>query len=70
MQSLRRSTSEVKVNIIHGGRRHYRIRHQPGAGLKAVVIGFNTRADAGAERRPKEPGVDIRYYNIIYDAVG
>jgi translation initiation factor IF-2 len=36
---------------------------------KAVVIGFNTRADAGARRLAEGNGVDIRYYNIIYDAV-
>jgi translation initiation factor IF-2 len=35
----------------------------------AVVIGFNTRADAGARRLAEANGIDIRYYNIIYDAV-
>ena len=36
---------------------------------KAVIIGFNTRADAGARKAAESFGVDIRYYNIIYDAV-
>src|SRR3569832_1603518 len=36
---------------------------------KAVVIGFNVRADAGARKLAENNGVDIRYYNIIYDAV-
>ena len=36
---------------------------------KAVVIGFNTRADAAARKLAEHSGVDIRYYNIIYDAV-
>ena len=36
---------------------------------KAVIIGFNTRADAGARKLAENNGVDIRYYNIIYDAV-
>jgi translation initiation factor IF-2 len=36
---------------------------------KAIVIGFNTRADAGARKLAEGNGVDIRYYNIIYDAV-
>jgi translation initiation factor IF-2 len=36
---------------------------------KAVIIGFNTRADAGARKLAEGNGVDIRYYNIIYDAV-
>jgi translation initiation factor IF-2 len=34
-----------------------------------VIIGFNTRADAGARKLAESNGVDIRYYNIIYDAV-
>jgi translation initiation factor IF-2 len=34
-----------------------------------VIIGFNTRADAGARKLAEGNGVDIRYYNIIYDAV-
>jgi translation initiation factor IF-2 len=36
---------------------------------KAVVIGFNVRADAGARKLAEGNGVDIHYYNIIYDAV-
>ena len=36
---------------------------------KAIIIGFNTRADAGARKLAEHNGVDIRYYNIIYDAV-
>ena len=64
------STDEVKVNVVHGG---------VGAitesdinlalASKAVVIGFNTRADAAARKLAESSGVDIRYYNIIYDAV-
>jgi translation initiation factor IF-2 len=36
---------------------------------KSVIIGFNTRADAGARKLAENNGIDIRYYNIIYDAV-
>jgi len=36
---------------------------------KSVVIGFNTRADVAARRLAESQGIDIRYYNIIYDAV-
>ncbi len=36
---------------------------------KAVIIGFNTRADTGARKLAESSGVDIRYYDIIYDAV-
>jgi translation initiation factor IF-2 len=36
---------------------------------KAVIIGFNTRADATARKLIESAGVDVRYYNIIYEAV-
>jgi translation initiation factor IF-2 len=36
---------------------------------KAVIIGFNARADAMARKLAESNGVDIRYYNIIYEAV-
>jgi translation initiation factor IF-2 len=36
---------------------------------KAVIIGFNTRADVAARKLAESAGVDIRYYNIIYEAV-
>jgi translation initiation factor IF-2 len=36
---------------------------------KAVIIGFNSRADALARKLAENNGVDIRYHNIIYDAV-
>jgi translation initiation factor IF-2 len=71
VQSLQKlSTSEVKVNIIHaavGGITESDINLAQAS--KAVVIGFNTRADAGARKAAESFGVDIRYYNIIYSAV-
>ena len=39
------------------------------AASNAVIIGFNTRADAAARKAAESSGVDIRYYNIIYDAI-
>jgi translation initiation factor IF-2 len=36
---------------------------------KAVIIGFNVRADAGARKLAEGNGIELRYYNIIYDAV-
>jgi translation initiation factor IF-2 len=36
---------------------------------QAVIIGFNTRADAGSRKLGEQNGIDIRYYNIIYEAV-
>lgn len=70
-QSLQKlSTSEVRVQIVHaavGGITESDINLAIAS--KAVVIGFNTRADAGARKLAENNGVDIRYYNIIYDAV-
>jgi translation initiation factor IF-2 len=36
---------------------------------KAIIIGFNVRADSGARKLAEGNGVELRYYNIIYDAV-
>jgi ribosome-binding factor A len=69
VQSLQKlSTDEVRVQVVHRRGRHQRNRRQPGVASKAIIIGFNTRADAGAQAG-RSNGVDIRYYNIIYDAV-
>ena len=71
VQSLQKlSTDEVRVNIIHAG---VGAISESDVNLaqasKAVIIGFNTRADSGARKTAESFGVDIRYYNIIYDAV-
>ncbi|MGA9162886.1 MAG: translation initiation factor IF-2 [Thiobacillus sp.] len=64
------STDEVKVNIIHSG---VGAITESDVNLalasKAVLIGFNVRADASARKLAESSGVDIRYYNIIYEAV-
>ncbi|ATE59584.1 translation initiation factor IF-2 [Thauera sinica] len=71
VQSLQKlSTDEVRVNVIHAGvgavsESDVNLAQASGA----VIIGFNTRADAGARKLAESFGVDIRYYNIIYDAV-
>jgi translation initiation factor IF-2 len=39
------------------------------AASDAIVIGFNTRADAAAREAIKESGVNVRYYSIIYEAI-
>jgi translation initiation factor IF-2 len=39
------------------------------AASKAVVIGFNVRANAQAKQAADSQGIEIRYYNIIYDLV-
>lgn len=71
VQSLQKlSTDEVKVQVVHGavgGISESDVNLAIAS--KAVIIGFNTRADAGARKLAENNGVDIRYYNIIYDAV-
>jgi translation initiation factor IF-2 len=64
------STSEVRVNIIHtavGAISESDVNLA--AASKAVLIGFNVRADTGARKLVETMGVDLRYYNIIYEAV-
>lgn len=66
----RLSTDEVKVNVIYsavGGITESDVNLALAS--KAVIIGFNTRADAMARKLAENAGVDIRYYNIIYEAV-
>jgi len=64
------STDEVKVNIIHTGVGAISESDvNLASASKAVLIGFNVRADAGARKLIESLGVDVRYYNIIYQAV-
>ena len=64
------STDEVKVNIIHTGLGAITESDVNLAlASKAVIIGFNARADNMARKLAQTGGVDIRYYNIIYEAV-
>lgn len=63
-------TEEVKINIMHSGVGAI-IESDINLALasKAVIIGFNSRADLGARKLIASSGVDVRYYDIIYDAV-
>jgi translation initiation factor IF-2 len=64
------STSEVRVQIVHaavGGITESDVNLAVAS--KAVIIGFNARADGQARKLAEANGVDIRYYNIIYDAI-
>ncbi len=71
VQSLQKlSTSEVRVQVVHagvGGISESDVNLAVAS--KAVIIGFNARADASARKLAEANGVDIRYYNIIYDAL-
>ena len=67
---LKLSTAEVKVQIVHaavGGISESDVNLAIAS--KAVIIGFNVRADLGARKLAEGNQVDLRYYNIIYDAV-
>jgi translation initiation factor IF-2 len=67
---LKLSTDEIKVQLVYAG---VGAISESDVNLaiaaKAVVIGFNTRADAGARKLAEGNGIDLRYYSIIYDAV-
>jgi translation initiation factor IF-2 len=67
---LKLSTDEVKVQLVYaavGGISESDVNLAIAS--KALIIGFNTRADAGARKLAESNGVEIRYYSIIYDAV-
>jgi len=64
------STDEVKVTVVSrgvGGITESDV--QLAAASKAIVIGFNVRADSAARDAINETGVDVRYYSIIYEAI-
>ena len=67
---LKLSTDEVGVQVLQSGvggitESDIILAHASGA----AVIGFNVRADKLARERAKRDGVEIRYYNIIYNVV-
>jgi translation initiation factor IF-2 len=67
---LKLSTDEVKVTIVHsavGAITESDVNLALASG--AVVVGFNTRADATARKLIESSGVDVRYHDIIYDVV-
>jgi translation initiation factor IF-2 len=64
------STEEVQVKVIASGLGGITVSDvQLAAASRALVIGFNVRADAGARDAVKETGVEVRYYSIIYEAI-
>ncbi|MFI4978934.1 MAG: translation initiation factor IF-2 [Nevskiales bacterium] len=70
-ESLRKLPSaEVKVNVVSsgvGGISESDI--ELALASRAIIIGFNVRADSVARRRIQDTGVDVRYYSIIYDVI-
>lgn len=67
---LKLSTDEVKVQLVYagvGGISESDVNLAIAS--KALIIGFNVRADAGARKLAEGNAIDLHYYNIIYDAV-
>ncbi|PPE72842.1 translation initiation factor IF-2 [Solimonas fluminis] len=68
-EALRKIPSEeVKVNVLSttiGGINESDV--DLALASKAIIIGFNVRADAGARKHIQDTGVDVRYYSIIYE---
>jgi len=70
IEELSNKFSEVSINIIHGavgGITESDV--MLAAASNAIIIGFNVRPDAGARKAAEEENVDIRVYNIIYQAL-
>jgi translation initiation factor IF-2 len=64
------STEEVQVKLVASGLGGITVSDvQLAAASKALIIGFNVRADSGARDAMKETGVEVRYYSIIYEAI-
>jgi translation initiation factor IF-2 len=64
------STEEVQVKVIASGLGGITVSDvQLAAASRALIIGFNVRADASARDAMKETGVEVRYYSIIYEAI-
>ena len=67
---LKLSTDEIKVQVVYsgvGGISESDVNLALAS--KAIIIGFNVRADVQARKTAEGNDVDTRYYNIIYDAV-
>lgn len=64
------STDEVGIKVLHnavGGISESDINLASAS--RAIVLGFNVRADGGAKALAAKDNIDIRYYSIIYDLI-
>lgn len=62
------ANDEVKIHVLHSGVGAISESDITLArASKAIVIGFNVRANPTAREMAKRDGVDIRYYSIVYD---
>lgn len=63
-------SAEVRVNVLStaiGGISESDV--DLAVASKAIIIGFNVRADSVARKRIQDTGVDVRYYSIIYNVI-
>jgi translation initiation factor IF-2 len=64
------STDEVKVNVVHSAAGTI---HESDVSLAAVsnaiILGFNVRPSAKVSHLAEDENVDIKYYNVIYNAI-
>jgi translation initiation factor IF-2 len=67
---LKLSTEEVKVRIVGSGVGALTETDATlSAASRAILIGFNVRADSTARRIIESDGLDLRYYSVIYDII-
>ncbi len=67
---MKLSTAEVKVHVIHKGVGAISESDVVlAAASKAIIVGFHVRPNLNARRLSETEKVDIRLYNIIYDAI-
>ena len=63
-------TDEVRANIVHSGAGAITESDVSlAAASNAAIIGFNVRANKQAREAADREGIEIRYYNVIYDLV-
>ncbi|MCL5265241.1 MAG: translation initiation factor IF-2, partial [Chloroflexi bacterium] len=69
--SLERLSDEnVKVSVIHQGTGNVTESDVLlGQASKAIIVGFNVRAEPGARKAAETGGVDVRHYDVIYNLV-
>jgi translation initiation factor IF-2 len=64
---LSASQNEVQIRVVHKGTGAITEGDvNPAVASQAIIIGFNARPDPAARRAAEQQGVDIRFYNIIY----
>ena len=68
-ESLERlSTDELKVRVIHSGSGNVTESDvMLAVASKGIIIGFNTGSEPGAQRMAELEGINIRYYDVIYN---